>query len=163
MAAVGALAAGGCGGEEPPRAPAPADTERGGPEPAAPPAGGADGGEDGRGPPAEEPPPRGGEDQPGGAGDEEPIRTEAVLRGRDGRLVPRLIRVPPFISVRLELRSADGRSYAARVAGRTLRATGAQPDALTLEGVPTGERYVVRATGGASGRSVVEAAAEPGP
>ena len=163
MVAVGALAAAGCGGEEPPDAPAPADTEQGAPEPAAPPGGGADGGEDGRRPPAEEPPPRGGEDQPGGAGDEEPIRTEAVLRGRDGRLVPRLIRVPPFISVRLELRSADGRGYAARVAGRTLRATGARSEALTLEGLPTGERYVVRATDGASGRSVVEAAAEPGP
>lgn len=159
---MSALAAGGCGGEEPPRAPSPADAERGAPEPPAPPDAGGTGGEDGRAPPGEQPP-RGTEDQPGGAGDEEPIRTEAVLRGRDGRLAPRLIRVPPFISVRLELRSADGRSYAARVAGRTLRATGSRPAAVTLEGLPSGDRYVVRATDGASGRSVVEAVAEPGP
>ncbi|MGI8596931.1 MAG: hypothetical protein ACR2LY_06565 [Thermoleophilaceae bacterium] len=163
MAAVSALAAGGCGGEEPPRASAPADAERGAREPPAPPGADGTGREDGRAPPGEEPPPRGTEDQPGGAGDEEPIRTEAVLRGRDGRLAPRLVRVPPFISVRLELRSADGRTYAARVAGRTLRATGSRPDAVTLEGLPTGDRYVVRATGGGSGRSVIEAVAEPGP
>src|SRR2546425_9731194 len=51
------------------------------------------------------------ENQPGGAGDEEPIRTQALVTGRGGRISPRVVRVPPLIAVRLELRSGDGRSY----------------------------------------------------
>ena len=162
LAAACALAVAGCGGEEPPRA-APADTGQRGPAPQVPPEDEGARREDVPTSPDEEPPGRGTEDQPGGAGDEEAIRTEALLRGRDGRLAPRVIRVPPFISVRLELRSGDGRGYAVRVDGRTLRATGARPDRVTLEGLPTGKRYVVTATEGASGRSVLAASAEPGP
>jgi hypothetical protein len=145
----------GCG-EEPP----------GGPPPPPP----ADGAAGGRPPPAEDEAPgapgeqrRSPEDQPGGAGDEEPIRSEAVLTGRDGRLSPRVVRVPAFIAVRLELRSGDGARYAARVAGRTLRAAGSDDDATMLDGLPPGERYAVRAVEGARGTVHVEASAEPGP
>jgi len=103
------------------------------------------------------------EDQPGGAGDEEPIRTEALVTGRGGRISPRLVRVPPFIAVRLELRSGDGRSYGLRVAGRRLRVgPERRRDSALLEGLGHGERYLARPIG--AGNAVrIEATAEPGP
>ena len=60
------------------------------------------------------------EDQPGGAGDEIPARSQAQFTGRDGRVSPRLVRVPPFISVRVELRSADGAEYKLSGGGKTI-------------------------------------------
>jgi hypothetical protein len=103
------------------------------------------------------------EEQPGGAGDEEPIRTEAVVTGRGGRISPRVVRVPPFIAILLELRSGDGRTYHLRVADERLR-VGPQRarDSALLEGLGHGERYVARPTG--PGNTVrIEATAEPGP
>ena len=64
------------------------------------------------------------EDQPGGAGDEIPARSQALISGRGGRLSPRLVRVPPFISVRVELRSTDGARYSLRGGGKTLTVGG---------------------------------------
>ncbi|MEJ7788750.1 MAG: hypothetical protein WKF29_02595 [Thermoleophilaceae bacterium] len=119
-------------------------------------------------PPAGEPrdPPRAGaarrspEDQPGGAGDEIPARAQAMITGRGGRLSPRVIRVPPFIAVRVELRSADGRRYRLSAAGKTLRVRGRRSDAATFDGLRPGRRLLMTGTGG---RVVVEASAEPGP
>ena len=54
------------------------------------------------------------EDQPGGAGDEEPARSLALLTGEGGRITPPTVRVPAFISIRVELRSGDGREYGLR-------------------------------------------------
>jgi hypothetical protein len=103
------------------------------------------------------------EDQPGGAGDEEPIRSEARVTGRGGRIAPRVVRVPPFIAVRLELRSGDGRSYGLRVAGEELRVGPGRPhDSALLEGLGAGERYVARPIG-AGNKVKIEATAEPGP
>jgi hypothetical protein len=103
------------------------------------------------------------EDQPGGAGDEEPSRSEALLTGSGGRIAPRLVRVPPFISVRVVLRSADGEPYSLRVAGRSVRAGGALSSAsVELDGLRPGKAYV--ATNEATGAKVrIEASAEPGP
>ena len=103
------------------------------------------------------------EDQPGGAGDEEPARTEAMLTGRGGRITPRLVRVPPFLAVRVTLRSADGEPYALRIAGRVLRAGGALASASAeLDGLRPGKAYV--GTEVETGVTVrVEASAEPGP
>ena len=56
--------------------------------------------------PAESP-----EDEPGGAGDEEPARTLALFTAENGRITPRVVRVPAFISIQVELRSKDGREY----------------------------------------------------
>jgi hypothetical protein len=102
------------------------------------------------------------EQQPGGAGDEEPARSQALLTGRGGRISPRLVQVPPFISVRVELRSADGRGYSLRIAGRRIAAGGGLASAsTTLDGLRSGKAYVGRGSDG--GRIRIEASAEPGP
>jgi len=105
---------------------------------------------------------KGPEDQPGGAGDEEPARSQALLTGKGGRITPRLVQVPPFISIRVELRSADGRGYSLRIGGRRLAAGGSLRSAsVTLDGLRSGEAYVGRGSDG--GRIRIEASAEPGP
>ncbi len=83
-----------------------------------------------------------------------------MITGRGGRLSPRVIRVPPFIAVRVELRSADGRRYRLSAAGKTLRVRGRRSDAATFDGLRPGRRLLMTGTGG---RVVVEASAEPGP
>jgi hypothetical protein len=101
------------------------------------------------------------EDQPGGAGDEIPARSQALFTGRGGRIRPRTIRVPPFIAVRVELRSADGRLYSLRGQGRRLRAGGQLASmAATFDGLRPGRRLRLRGPGGGV---TVEASAEPGP
>jgi hypothetical protein len=103
------------------------------------------------------------EDQPGGAGDEEPARTLALFTARDGRISPRVVRVPAFISVRAELRSADGVSYGLRFGDTTIRAGGELSSAsAALDGLRPGEAIVGRPTG--PGNPVrIAATAEPGP
>ena len=101
------------------------------------------------------------EDKPGGAGDEEPVRSEVVLTGRGGRIGPLLVKVPPFVSIRVRLRSGDGKPYLLRFGGRVLKAgfKGANPS-TTLAGLRPGRRLVGTAL---SGKVVIEASAEPGP
>lgn len=48
----------------------------------------------------------------GGVGDEEAARAPAMFTGRGGRITPRVVRVPPFLGIAVEVRSADGRDYA---------------------------------------------------
>ena len=86
-----------------------------------------------------------------------------MFTGRGGRITPRVVRVPPFISVRVVLRSADGQEYRLRIGGRTLRAGGALgSSSLTLDGLRAGRSY--RGTELDTGVAVrVEATAEPGP
>jgi hypothetical protein len=105
---------------------------------------------------------QGPEDQQGGAGDEVPARSLALLTGRKGKITPKLVRVPPFISVRVELRSADGRRYSARIGGKRLAAGGELgSQATTLDGLRAGKAYVGRGSDGSTIR--IEANAEPGP
>ena len=109
-------------------------------------------------PPPPEPAP---EDRPGGAGDEIPIHTPALIAGEDGRLTPRLVRVPPFIAIRVLLRSADGAVYELAGGRRRLRAgEGSNFASATFSGLRPGRRIVLR---GPQGRVVIEASAEPGP
>jgi hypothetical protein len=97
------------------------------------------------------------EEQEGGAGDEEPIRSEAVITGGGGELSPRRIQVPAFIAVGVILRSGDGRAYTLRIGGETLRVNGSRRrDEATLEGLRPGEEY-------RGGGVRIEATAEPGP
>ena len=100
------------------------------------------------------------EDGPGGAGDEQAARAQAMLTGRGGRIGPGLVQVPPFIAIRVELRSRDGRAYRLRF-GRRQVAVGARrrSDSHTFDGLRPGRRLV----GTGTGRVVIEAAAEPGP
>lgn len=103
------------------------------------------------------------EDMPGGAGDEEPARTLALFTGRAGRISPRLVRVPAFISVRIELRSADGAAYALRFGNKTIAAGDKlQSASTTIDGLRPGQAITGRPT--AAGNPVrISATAEPGP
>ena len=108
--------------------------------------------------PAESP-----EDDEGGAGDEEPARTLALLTARGGRITPRVVRVPAFISIQVELRSADGREYELDFGDITLVAGGELMSvSATFDGLRPGEAIVGRPRG-AGNRVRVEATAEPGP
>jgi hypothetical protein len=105
----------------------------------------------------------GGEDVPGGAGDEEPARSLALFTGVGGRIIPRVIRVPAFISIRVELRSSDGEQYGLTFGGKTIRAGDVLSSAsTTLDGLRPGEAVTGRPSG-ASNRVRIEATAEPGP
>lgn len=101
------------------------------------------------------------EDQPGGAGDEEPVRSEVVLTGRGGRIGPVLVKVPPFVSIRVILHSRDGKPYLIRFGRRILKVgpRGARSSA-TFAGLRPGRRL---AGATVSGEVVIEASAEPGP
>jgi len=101
------------------------------------------------------------EDDEGGAGDEQPIRSEVRVEGRDGSLTPRRIRVPPFIAVRLELRSRDDRRYRVSIAGRTLVAGPQDRARLTLDGLMPDRSYALRGLDGVNDVRIV-ASGEPG-
>ena len=108
-------------------------------------------------------PPASPEDQPGGAGDEEPARALALLTGENGRITPRRVRVPAYISIRIELRSQDGQEYGLRFQGANLRVSGGLSSvSTTLEGLRPGEAVVGTPTGPGN-RVRIEATAEPGP
>jgi hypothetical protein len=103
------------------------------------------------------------EDQPGGAGDEIPAETLAQFTAEDGRIRPRVIRVPAFISIRVELRSADGREYGLTFEGETIRVGGGLGSVSTrIDGLRQGEAVAGVPTG-AGNRVRIEATAEPGP
>ena len=108
--------------------------------------------------PAESP-----EDQPGGAGDEEPARTLALFTARGGRITPRVVRVPAFISIEVQLRSADGAEYKMRFGDVTIKVGGALSSvSTTLDGLRPG-KAIVGTPEGAGNRVRIEATAEPGP
>lgn len=103
------------------------------------------------------------ESMPGGAGDEEPARTLALFTASGGSITPGVVRVPPFIAVKVELRSADGATYALRFGDTTITA-GEQFDSVstTIDGLRPGAAIVGRPQG--AGNPVrIEATAEPGP
>lgn len=108
------------------------------------------------------PKPKGGpERRQGGAGDEIPASSQALITGRGGRLAPRTVRVPPFIAIRVELRSADGATYVLRGRGRSLQVGGVVSSrATTFAGLKSGAKLSLS---GPQGRVTVVADAEPGP
>jgi hypothetical protein len=108
-------------------------------------------------------PPESPEDQPGGAGDEEPARALALLTGENGRITPRTVRVPAYISIRVELRAQDEGEYGLMFDGQTLRVSGGLSSvATTMDGLRPGEAVILRPTGPGN-RVRIEATAEPGP
>jgi hypothetical protein len=103
------------------------------------------------------------EAMPGGGGDEEPARTLALFTARGGRITPRVVRVPAFISVQVELRSADGATYALRFGDTTLTAGGQLGSvSTTIDGLRPNEA-VVGVPKGRGNRVRISATAEPGP
>lgn len=104
-----------------------------------------------------------GEAMPGGGGDEEPARTLALFTGRGGRITPRVVRVPAFIHVQIELRSADGATYGLRFGDTTITAGGELNSfSTTIDALRPGEAVTGRPT--AAGNPVrISATAEPGP
>jgi len=101
------------------------------------------------------------EDQEGGAGDEVPASSQALITGDGGELSPRTVRVPPFIAIRVRLRSADGVEYELSGGGETVKAGGEIETAGTLlDGLRSGERLVLS---GPQGKVTIVADAEPGP
>jgi hypothetical protein len=103
------------------------------------------------------------EDQPGGAGDEEPARSQALFTGRGGRVRPTVVRVPAYISIRVELRSADGAAYALRFGNRTLRVDRSVGSvSASFSGLRPGNTLTGEPVNGGN-RVRVEATAEPGP
>ena len=113
--------------------------------------------------PAETQPGGSPEEQPGGAGDEEPARTLALFTARDGRIRPRLVRVPAFISIQIELRSADGAAYELRFGDAVVSAGGELNSmSVTIDGLRPG-KAVTGVPVGAGNRVRVAATAEPGP
>jgi hypothetical protein len=103
------------------------------------------------------------EDRPGGAGDEEPARTLALFTASDGRISPRVVRVPAFIAIQVELRSRDGREYGLRFGDVTITAGGDLSSVSTrIDGLRPGKAISGEPTG--PGNPVrIEATAEPGP
>lgn len=114
-------------------------------------------------PPPETSPQASPEGAPGGAGDEEPARSLALFTGENGRITPRVIRVPSFISIRIELRSADGRPYGLAFGNEVLRVSGGLASvSTTIDGLRPGAAVAGRPVGVGT-RVRVEATAEPGP
>jgi hypothetical protein len=104
-----------------------------------------------------------GEAGEGGAGDEVPAETLALFTGENGTITPRVVRVPAFISVRVELRSADGEEYGLTFDGETIKVRGGLGSvSTTIDGLRPGAKLVGTPTG-ASGKVRIEATAEPGP
>ena len=62
------------------------------------------------------------EDKPGGAGDEVPAQSQALITGKGGKLSPLRVRVPPFIAIKR--RAAIGRRR--RLPARRTRRRGSQ-------------------------------------
>jgi hypothetical protein len=102
-----------------------------------------------------------GEDQPGGAGDELPNATQALVTGRGGKVAPATVSVPPFIAITVELRSSDGQDYTLSGGGKSLAAgEGENSATATFDGLRPGRSLVLS---GPQGRVRVTANAEPGP
>jgi hypothetical protein len=102
-----------------------------------------------------------GESGQGGAGDEQAAETLALFTGEDGAITPSVVRVPAFISVRVELRSGDGGAYELSFGDKKIAAGGELSSrSTTFEGLRPGAKLVGTGTGG---KVRIEATAEPGP
>lgn len=161
--AAAVLAVAGCGGDDEPEPTPPAPTVPAETVPSEPTTSATDTGEaeadGGATAPATSP-----ETQTGGAGDEVPAESVAMLTGSGGRITPRVVRVPAFISIRVELRSKDGGPYVLRFGRRTLAVRSEQPTVSgRFDGLRPGASLVGKSATGAGNSVRIEATAEPGP
>ena len=94
-------------------------------------------------------------------GDEEAIRSEAVFTGAGGKLTPRVVRVPPFIAVRVILRSPGDGTYTLTIGGERLTiGSGATTAEADLPGLLPNKSYAGTSP---QGNVRISATAEPGP
>jgi hypothetical protein len=105
------------------------------------------------------------ERQPGGAGDETPIATQALFTATGGKVTPSHIRVPPFIAVRVVLQARDQKPYTITVNGKEVAVGEGRTQAtLRLDGLRPGDKYVLHPQFGTKPKTlVIVANAEPGP
>jgi hypothetical protein len=107
------------------------------------------------------------ETQIGGAGDEVPAATMALFTGSNGRITPRVVRVPAYISVLVSLRGADDAGYSLTFGDKTVRVSPGLSSAGTrLAGLRPGAKLVGQATTGDGtplADVTISATAEPGP
>jgi hypothetical protein len=107
------------------------------------------------------------ESQTGGAGDEVPAQTLALFTGKDGRITPRVVRVPAYISVHVQLRGADDTGYSLTFGDKTIRVSPGLSSAGTrFAGLKPGAKLVGKGTSGQgtdAGTVTISATAEPGP
>jgi len=102
-----------------------------------------------------------GESGTGGAGDEQAAETLALFSGENGAIAPPVVRVPAFISIRVELRSADGAAYELTFGDKKIEVgDDLSSRSTTFEGLRPGAKLVGT---GAGGKVRIEATAEPGP
>jgi hypothetical protein len=90
-----------------------------------------------------------------------------LFTGEGGRITPRVVRVPAFISIRVELRSADGQEYGLLFVNETSRVSMRISGALgstssTIDGLRPGQAIIGKPVGTGT-RVRIEATAEPGP
>jgi hypothetical protein len=105
------------------------------------------------------------EQQPGGAGDETPIATQALFTAKGGKVTPSRVRVPPFIAVRVVLQALDQKPYTLLVNGKEVAVGEGRTQAtVRLDGLRPGGKYVVHPQFGVKPKTlVIVANAEPGP
>jgi hypothetical protein len=105
------------------------------------------------------------ENQPGGAGDETPIATQAQFTAKGGKVSPSRVRVPPFIAVNIVLRAVDEKPYTLLVNNKEVAVGEGRTEAsLKLDGLRPGGKYIVRPQFGVKPQKIVIIAnAEPGP
>lgn len=101
------------------------------------------------------------EDQPGGAGDEQPIRIPARFTFSDSGVSPSEVAVPAFFTIRLVGVSKDGRPHTLQLEGTTVRVPAGGRAAGTVEGLKKG-RYGVTIDGRENAATIVSGA-KPGP
>jgi hypothetical protein len=101
------------------------------------------------------------EQQQGGAGDEVPNATQALITGRGGKLSPHTVSVPAFIAITVELRSADGLDYDLSGGGKHVHAgEGENSGKASFAGLRPDKSLRLS---GPQGTVVISANAKPGP
>jgi hypothetical protein len=107
------------------------------------------------------PTPENPEDQPGGAGDEEPIRVPVEFTVRDGAIKPPQVAVPAFLGIELIVHNETSGPVVARLEGATPLTVGpGETGRARIEGRKKGQ-YVVDF--GDAGSALLITGAKPGP
>jgi hypothetical protein len=103
------------------------------------------------------------EQQRDGGKDKQPARHQVALRASDGKITPRIVSVPPYVAIRLELRSSDGDTYRLACGQKTLTVDSeGAADSTTLSGRRPGARFLCSPLGDHNG-VLISPSGEPEP